>query len=173
MGITKPMKIFFVAGAAGLLLLIIIIATTSGGGGGTSPPANTSPQDKLTSDVTDALGPSNRNVPRGDVRYTDTHDLDVNFAINDNFSASYIKGGAGMDIAKVIKVAKSSPVPVDQITFSGTFAVQDKYGKVTEEKVLGANYSAGTISKMNLDNLSYDQTLAAADYLYWSPVMDK
>lgn len=115
---------------------------------------------KITDEIEDALGDSNRDVDRVEsVAYVDGVNVPViTWAINDNVTESLTKMGAKLDLTKMLEVLQDlhdDGLKFKQAAFAGTYPLQDKLGNVSEDRVVLARYTAGTISTINFDNFIY------------------
>lgn len=81
----------------------------------------------------------------------------VQFQIGDGFSNNSIRNGIGMDTFDIAEAAVKSKVPFDELWVSGTFDMQDKYGKeLPNQKVYQAAFLRSELAKINYDNVLTD-----------------
>ena len=141
------------------------------------PSATPEPLKYLENLVADALGSSNRDVPRisSFIWDTDSSEIVVTFAGQDNFTDDMIKRSIQMDIVNVLEAIHKSgtPLPYNFVAVVGTFALVDEYGNAKEANVVIATYSRDTLDKINWDNFLTDNiyTVADQDTLFLHPVL--
>jgi hypothetical protein len=113
--------------------------------------------------VVGALGERNReNVPATSI-ISNGETMAVIFPINDNFKRTWIRDQAQRDILNVAQTIYQATGNGYDITFTGTFAMQDSYGNVEELPVMRATLTRATLDKINWDNLLMVQLPAIAD----------
>lgn len=137
----------------------------------TVTPVPLSPEEALMAGILARLSDGNRDVPRvKDVILADDGSISVSWAINDNFTAGYIKSGARADVVDILRAVRDSGLPVTRVDLAGTFSMVDVYGKTSESIVVSANYSADTLAKLNLDNILLEMSIyEAADSIKVHP----
>lgn len=92
--------------------------------------------------------------PESDI-VLDGRDLYVMVGLSDNFSSDSIIRGGWNDIDTIIRIAKGSGL-VDNLTYNGTFSLQDKYGNpIGERAVMTVNFLEDSIPKINTDAFVY------------------
>lgn len=138
----------------------------------TATPAPTlPPEEALRAAVVEALGDGNRDVERvRDVILFDDGAVSIGWAIDDNFSQSWVKSGARADVVDILRAVRDTGLPVTQVDLAGTFTMADVYGNINESIVVSASYSAETMAKLNLGNILLENTIyEAADSIKVHP----
>ena len=119
------------------------------------------------------LGSGNRHVQRlAAVSWNgDTSTLNIQWAIDDNFSDALVKRSAMLDIEHMLEAISKNRVSYDyrMIAFSGTFPLTDVYGNSAEEQVVSAIYSRATLAKINWESFITDNIYIIADSVWLSP----
>jgi hypothetical protein len=101
----------------------------------------------------------------------DGRDLYVMVGLSDNFSNSSIISGGWNDIDTIIRIAKGSGL-VDNLTYNGTFPLQDKYGNsVGESIVMTVNFLEDSIPKINTEAFVYSMYEDAASSVIIHPAL--
>lgn len=128
------------------------------------------PEQKVRKAIKETLGKSNRDVKRLEsLVYNDDAGLGaivIRWAINDNLTEGLTKKSAKLDIAEMleeIQGLQEDGLNVEQVTFSGTFPLVDKFGDTKELKVVNATYSGATVRKINFDNFLNKNVYEIAD----------
>lgn len=142
------------------------------------PSETPEPLEYLENLVIDILGSSNRDVPRlSDFIWdTDSSEIVVTFAGQDNFTDDMITRGIQMDIVDILHViyASDTLLPYNSIAVVATFPLVDTYGNTEEANVVIATYSRETLDKINWDNFLTDNifTVADQDTLFLHPALN-
>ncbi|MGI8681425.1 MAG: hypothetical protein ACR2JO_04700 [Mycobacteriales bacterium] len=124
------------------------------------------PQQALNAKIASALGPGNRKGIKRVKAVTfpaSSGHIEVEWAVNDNITTGFIKDGARLDAVNILKAIKSSGVPYDSVFVNGSFPLQDKFGKSTEESVVRAAYTSATVNRIQFDNISFKTIFDLAD----------
>jgi hypothetical protein len=140
-----------------------------------TPTAAPLPIDQLRLEIEKALGDGNREIPRlTEFNWSESDKtLIIQWALNDNLSQDLIMVGVQTDITDMLKVISTSGLlPEFQfVTFVGTFPLVDKFGNVTEDRVVTANYNKSTVDKINWDNFLYTNIFDIAELSFIHPAM--
>lgn len=165
--------------AAGLLVVLCLLAAIAGNQNrGTvqiaptntaAPPADTptlappTPTPTLKELVVVALGERNRpGVPETTV-ITNADTMSVVFPINDNLKREWIRNQAQRDILNTAQAIYQASGNAYDLTFTGTFAMQDAYGNVEELPVMRATLTRATLDKINWENVIMVELPVVAD----------
>jgi hypothetical protein len=119
-----------------------------------SPPPAT-PAVDLQALLLAELGESNRDVSRISDFSISADLIEIEWAINDNLTEGFIKTGARIDVADMLKVIRESGVPVSTVRLVGTFSMVDSFGNASEMPVERLTFSAETIEKINWSDRGY------------------
>jgi len=116
----------------------------------TPVPTNTpDPLIALLEELEDELGPSNReDVERVTVIFEEDT-FYIKFAIQDNFTAEWIRQGMANDTLTILAIIDNNSIPYEWVVVEGTFPLVDAFGNVREATVLVATYSRATIGQIN------------------------
>jgi len=166
-------------GCGVLVVIIIIIAIAIGTcmGGNSSPSSTKTPttQQQTTPEATiraiihDELGACNREgvdkiagigINNAGYGYV----IDIHFAIDDNLSEDYIKGGARIDVLDTMEAIYTSGYDIQWIDMYGTFSMVDKYGNASEMEVIHARLGKETAAKINWENMTRDRLFEILDF---------
>lgn len=135
------------------LVIGLIAALFAGGCAGASdapvPPASITTVEHLRAALEHALGESNRNVRRLQGVSVSNGIVTIEWALNDNFGTSMIRGGAEMDAAKMLRLFTLSQVPHSRVQLRGTFAKVDAFGQSSEDIVIRAAYTRDALTRIN------------------------
>lgn len=63
----------------------------------------------------------------------------------------------------IVKAVKGTGVQVDHVDLVGTFSMQDKYGKATEDQVVQLTFEAATLAKIDFANFDSANVYDIAD----------
>jgi tetratricopeptide (TPR) repeat protein len=133
------------------------------------------PIEQLKILVADALGTSNREVPRlSDVSWDSSRsEIAVTFAAQDNLSEDMIKRGVQMDIVNILRTIQTSNTSLQykSIVAVATFSLVDVYGNSKESNIVIATYTRENLNKINWDNFLTDDIylIANQDSLFIHP----
>jgi hypothetical protein len=139
------------------------------------PSATPEPFEYLKRLVAEALGTSNRDVPRlTDFSWdADRSEIAVTFAAQDDFTEDMIKRGIQIDIVNILRTIQKSntPIPYKSIVVVATFPLVDVYGNTKESNVVIATYARENLDKVNWDNFLTDNIykIANQDSLFIHP----
>lgn len=139
------------------------------------PTETPEPFEYLKSLVADALGTSNRDVPRlsGFSWEAESSEIAVIFTAEDNLTVDLINRGIQMDIVDILRTIQScnTPIPYKSIVAVATFPLVDVYGNSNESNVVIATYTRENLDKVNWDNFITDNIylIANQDSLYIHP----
>lgn len=129
----------------------------------TPTPAAPTPTPTLKQLVIDALGKRTReNVPETTI-VAGTDSMAVVFPINENLTMTATRDVAQRDILKAAQAIYQTTGNAYDLTFTGTFAMQDAYGNVEELPVMRATLTRATLDKINWENLLAVQLSQVAD----------
>lgn len=104
----------------------------------------------LRSAIVEALRDSNRDVERlSEVEIGALGIINVQWSINDNFSADWIKSGARSDAVEILKAIHTSGLQRDSINLTGTFSMRDQFGNTSESPVVWLTFSVDTMNRIN------------------------
>ena len=166
--------------AVGLLVLSFVILITGAGmmdseetaveepessvsTGSSAPPAEAVEAASATSfqtQISSALGSSNRDVQRVSTAQLQGERLFVQWAINDNLTSGMIAGSARLDIRNMLKVIADSQEPCTSVLFRGTFSLVDQLGNASEDTVVEATFTKSVIDRINFENFLTDNVYA-------------
>lgn len=133
------------------------------------------PIEQLKMLVTDALGTSNRDVPRlSSFSWdADRSEIAVIFAAQDNLSDDLIKRGIQMDIVDILSTIQTSNTSLQykSIVAVATFPLVDVYGNSKESNIVIATYTRENLDKINWSNFLTDNIylIANQDSLFIHP----
>lgn len=119
-----------------------------------APQPEPDPQQQLRQAVEDALGRSNRDLDRLVRVDADPDDpsqlIEIEWTINDNFTANLIRRGAQFDVIKLIEVVQQH-VTWDYagLRVIGTMALVDQFGNTNEREVINLLYSPERVGLIN------------------------
>jgi hypothetical protein len=125
--------------------------------------------DVLRQAVADALGSSNRERERLNSVEYDGSQVTVMWAINDNLTQGFIKGGAKRDVVDILQTVAMSEMPFDAVTLRGTFPLVDEYGNSTETEVVRATYTRATVDRINWEGFIWENVYRIADDVQQHP----
>ena len=130
----------------------------------TSEPTDTpEPGTHISQIIHEELGECNREVPRvASVDVADDGWASATWAINDNLTMNLIKGGAKRDVYDTARALCNAGY-CDGLRMTGTFAMQDAYGNVSEETVVDVVLRSETLKKINWDNVAFTNIYSIAD----------
>ncbi len=155
--------------AVGVIIGISIIIAATSGDSSTTEPSNAATGDSIESLVTTELGSCNREgidkVAKIDIAEAGYGaNVDVYFAINDNLSEDFIKGGARLDVLNVMETLYTSGYDIQWVDMYGTFAMRDDYGNVEEIEVIHARLGRDTATKINWENITKEDLFSILDF---------
>lgn len=93
--------------------------------------------------------------------FLEGRDMDVTFAMSDNFTNNMIRRGFYSDARDVLIAVKNSGLKVKRVTVWGTFSMQDRKGNSLGQ-VNVINLGFDDIREINLDNLYGEEDLTGA-----------
>jgi hypothetical protein len=97
--------------------------------------------------------------------------LYVTAALSDNFSSEGILASGWRDIDTTMKIAQDSGL-VDNLTYNGTFSMQDEYGNpLGEEIVMEITFLDGAVTKINTDAFAFAMYSDVATSIYIHPAL--
>lgn len=96
-----------------------------------------------------ALGESNRDLERVASVTVDGDALTIQWAIDDSLSDDWLKDGIKSDVVSILQVVWKSKLPFKTIHLAGTFAMQDRFGNVTEDIVVDLTYGSDIVRQIN------------------------
>ena len=105
--------------------------------------------------------------------------INVQWALNDNFSNDWIKKGALMEAAKLLRVIHESGLNYQMINLTGTFELVDSFGNSKESPVMWIEMSRATMDKINwtdegfVNFVLYQRLPEIADRLKYHPALEK
>ena len=135
------------------------------------PTATLTANEAVHAVVAKALGNGNRDVPRlASMVYTPDL-VTVNFALKDATSGEWIVKFALMDVAAVGHALVEAGYTNAALSVTGTFSMQDVYGKASEMSVFWIDLSAVTLGKIQWDNFDPDNLPAIADKYDMRPAL--
>lgn len=109
-------------------------------------------------------------VPGRALRFTESNgDVTVEFDIGDNLTDNMVKSGAELDCADILKAIVKSQLQFDQVEIFGNHELQDKFGKVTNTRVVEVLFLSSTAAKINWDNFISSDLYSIADSLTIHP----
>lgn len=113
--------------------------------------------------IVDALGERNRPDAPETTIVNNADSMAVVFPINDNLKTTWVRDVAQRDILNAAQVIYQTTGNAYDVTFTGTFAMQDAYGNVEELPVMRATLTRATLDKINWENLLAVQLSQVAD----------
>lgn len=116
--------------------------------------------------IVDAMGKRNREGVPDTVVITDTEIMEITFPIDDNLKTTWVRDQGKRDILNAAHAIYQATGNAYDMTFNGSFAMQDAYGNVEETVVMRAQLTRATLDKINWDNLISVDLSQIADY-YW------
>lgn len=119
------------------------------------PPA---PEQTTTTAITTALGEGNRGLPRIEAAKLAAGTYTVRWNINANLMDGMVRASTRKDVLDIIRAVKTSGMPVKRLSVTGSFAMTDAYGNTANQQVVSADYSAGTLAKINVDGIDWVST---------------
>ena len=96
-------------------------------------------------------------------------DVYIRWAIDDNLTAGWIKRGATMDMAGILKALRYSLLIYDDVVMQGTFSLQDKFGNTEEANVVLISMKKGTVDRINWKNFLDENIYDIAEDVYRHP----
>lgn len=130
------------------------------------PPPAVSPQQVLQAAIIKKLGKSNRHgVQRvSTVEYApDGQQVLVEWAANENITGGLTKDGLRLDVLRILEQIHKSGVPVKRAVLRATYSLQDKFGAVSEDRVLSASFSGETVGRIQYDAVDFKHIIDLAD----------
>ena len=127
--------------------------------GSSAPPTEAVEAASATSfqtQISSALGSSNRAVQRVSAARLQEERLFVQWAINDNLTSGMIARSARLDIRNMLKVIADSQEPYTSVLFRGTFSLVDQLGNASEDTVVEATFTKSVIDRINFENFLTD-----------------
>ena len=166
--------------AVGLLVLSFVILITVAGmmdsdetaveepessvsTGSSAPPTKAVEAANATSfqtQISSALGSSNRAVQRVSAARLQEERLCVQWAINDNLTSGMIARSARLDIRNMLEVITDSQEPYTSVLFRGTFSLVDQLGNASEDTIVEATFTKSVIDRINFENFLTDNMYA-------------
>ena len=134
--------------------------------GSSAPPAEAVEAASATSfqtQISSALGTSNRGVQRVSVAQLQGERLFVQWAINDNLTSGMMRGGARLDIRNMLEVIANGQEPYTSVLLRGTFSLADQFGNASEANVVEATFTKSAIDRINFENFLTDNVYAIAE----------
>lgn len=128
-----------------------------------APPTATPTLDQI---IVAALGNRNRNDVPATVVEAGEGSMAITFPINDNLFEEFILSSAQKDILTAAGAIVQATGNAYDLTFNGTFSMQDAFGNLSEDAVVRVQLSRTTLSKINWDNLIAVDLSRIADS-YW------
>ena len=123
--------------------------------------------------VIEAIGDRNRSGVPETVVESDADSIAIIFPINDNLKNDWILSQAQDDILNAARVIHQATGNAYDLTFNGTFSMQDAYGNVSESPVMRAQLTRATLDKINWDNLLAVKLPQVADDYWQSPAFSQ
>ncbi len=120
-----------------------------------SPPTPTprpDPIELLRETIAKELGRSNRDVPRLSVVAIQGERLVVVWAINDNLTRGFVARSGQMDAAKILQTIAENTTGLpffSSVFLAGTFAMVDRFGSGSEDRVVRLTFAHSTMKKIN------------------------
>ena len=136
----------------------------------TATPVPLAPVDQLRADILDALGDSNRDVPRI-TKLIAGNEIYIEWTISDNL-ASLLQSSIRLDVRNMLEVIAHSAVPYKTVNLRGSFPLKDVYGNVSEEIVLDAVYTAEAIGRINWEGFQFKNMHEVAETWDMHPAMN-
>lgn len=126
--------------------------------------------ERLSFEIKNALGESNRKVPKVSKSVINAKKVvAVVFAVDDNLTNNMVKQSAKIDIKDILKAVKSSDVMYSKISIIGTFSLVDKFGNAKESEVVRADYTRTTVDRINWKNFLFDNIYKISDKVWLHP----
>ena len=97
------------------------------------------------------------------------YDVELFFAIDDNLTEGFIKGGARLDIFDTMKALYSSNYNIRRVDMHGTYSMSDDFGNVKELEVMHARLVGDTASRINWANMTTDMFFNILDFKFIHP----
>ncbi len=126
---------------------------------------------RLRHEIIDALGTSNRNVPKIPRFNVTSRKISVSITFNDNITQRFIRGGIQRNIADVLKSTIDSGFDFSEIYIDGSFPFVDKFGSSTEEIVVRVLYSRATVDRINWSRFLPENIYKIADSIWLHPAI--
>jgi len=130
------------------------------------PTATLPPEEALKQAIETELGDNNRDVVPMVASFSfdaTTGVVDVQWAINDNFTDDMRILGAKLDVSAILQQVQQSALPYTSVHAIGTFSLVDTFGNVSEQTVVDVTYLRETIEKINWENFLTDNMFEIAD----------
>jgi len=134
--------------------------------------------DRLRVDIEEALGSSNRpGVERVNTVSVETGpnpQVYVEWAINDYLTEGLTKGGAQLELARILRTVGKSGIKYGSVRVQGTFSMRDPSGNVQEQVVVKAAYQRVTVQRV-YDAIveNWDKVYDVADTVWVHPAFQK
>lgn len=116
--------------------------------------------------VRDALGTGNRNIPRlTEMKFDEfaAGEISLVWAINQGWDQDGIKRGAKRDAAAILHALALSGLSYSDIIMTGSYAMGDAFGNVTERNVITLTFDRSTVDKIDWDGFETDNVYQIAD----------
>ncbi|MCP4248097.1 MAG: hypothetical protein GY778_13705 [bacterium] len=122
------------------------------------------------------LSESNRGVSRIDSVELTTESggrkiVSVTWAINDNLTKRFIRGGALRDVVKILRAVDDSEMDYAAVQLRGTFPLDDAYGQSNTRDVIKADLTRATVDRINWDRFIPEDIPRVADSWYLHPAL--
>jgi hypothetical protein len=148
-----------------VLLLLGSCATGDGTGGGAGQEGSAA---TLCEAIQEALGPSNRDVPRlGTCQ--EGNEVLVSWAIDENLTEGLTKDSARVEAVDILKAISDWGASYRSIRIEGTYPLVDEFGNATEETVVEAVYRRRTVQQINFGGFDFKNAFEIADFAQVHP----
>lgn len=128
--------------------------------------------ERLKHNVKEALGESNRGKQRYELTINEG-DIDVYVFANDNLTPSLVKSQIKSDIFDTLESIHESQYDFEDVEFTISAALVDKFGNTNETPVVEAKYSRSTVDRINWENFIFTDILDVADSKTINPAFNR
>ena len=129
-----------------------------------TPTATLGLQARLCTAVTKALSSGNRqSVQRLSSCSLSGNSVTIQWAINDSLTEGMTKSSANLDIINMLRTIYTGDFGVEKAVLDGTYSMVDKFGQVTEDRVIHYEMGASTAGKVNWENVNFHDMYDIAD----------
>ena len=131
--------------------------------------SGTSNENYMSSLISDKLGSCNREGIQkvSNIKFVNAgygYNIDIYFAINENWSDDDIKIGARIDVLDVMEALYTCGKDIQWVDMYGTYSMMDNYGNTKEMEVMHVRLGKDTARKINWSNITTDMLFNLLDF---------
>lgn len=174
-------------GAVAFIAMVFIVASTLDDSPDGQPPSTVNPatqvddqatteteapfpKERLQAEVEEALGESNRDVPRiSELQIPPGGQIYIEWAIDDNLTEGLVKDTARLEATEILEVMQATDLEYKSVVLGGTFLLVDKLGNESEDRVVLAKFRRSLIERINFDNFIFKNVFELDDSSFVHP----